>query len=99
MRKEVLANLKGKIDLGTLEALIKRRFRVYPKLERERIYCQVADYFLDKCREHDPTHTSPEEVDRAYNEARIYLKKLKIEMDEKKENLKSMLNKFINDED
>jgi hypothetical protein len=99
MRKEKLANLNGSIDLGTLEALVKRRFRTYPKLEIEKVYFTVTDYFLDKCNEYDLTHTNPEEVQKAYNDTKAYLKKLKFEMDGEKESLKNILDKFKCDED
>ena len=99
MRKEKLANLNGSIDLGTLEALVKRRFRTYPRLEIEKVYLKVTDYFLDKCNEYDLAHTNPQEVQRAYNDTRVYLKQLKSEMDGEKEILKSILDKFKCDED
>ncbi len=98
MRKETLVNIEGKIHLGTLEELIKRRFRTYPELERNKVYLKVADYFLDKCNSYDPSHTILEEMTRAYDETRLYLKKLKCEMDEKKEKSKEIMDSFRNED-
>jgi|GEM_PF-6133671 len=98
MRKQTLVNLEGKIHLETLRELIKRRFRTYSEFERTNVYLKVADYFLDKCNKYDISHTIIEEMTKAYNETKVYLKKLKCEMDEKKEKSKEIMDSFRNED-
>lgn len=100
MNNSDLVNSTGKDALKEFKRRILATFIEYPEKEREKIYFEVTDYFLDKCTEYDPFHQIFGMILRAKDETKAYIKLLKEEKTKEKKNIEKILKQFrFDDED